>query len=137
MAIALCAPQWGVGARKSWSGSGPAFPPDANNWPDHLPHHVLVCIDNDDFFPYLIEYRGGDQAVLAGSAAACFPCALPLASFEFIDVKFDIPNRAELFEFTPTESGWHDESGTVIDRLRPTPPKPEETAAARRNGTWR
>jgi len=106
-------------------------------WPEHLPHHVLVYIDNDDFFPYLVEYRGGDQASLADSSAACFPAQDPLASFEFIDVKFVSHMQPELFQFTPTESDWHDETGSVIERLHPAPPKTDEPATARRNGTWR
>jgi hypothetical protein len=109
----------------------------ADDWPEHLPHHVLVYIDSNDFFPYLVEYRGGDQASLAESAASHFPAPDPLASFEFIDVQFANPVPSELFQFTPAESDWHDETGSIVERLKPAAPKEEEPATARRNGTWR
>lgn len=33
-------------------------------WPSHLPHHVLLYIDSSELFPYLIEYRSGADAAL-------------------------------------------------------------------------
>jgi hypothetical protein len=115
----------------------PGLSAGGDGWPEQLPHHVLLYIDNDNFFPYLVEYRGGDQASLAQSEAACFPAQDPLASFEFIDVQFAHSFQAELFQFTPTGSDWRDETASVIERLKPPPPKAEEPATARRNGTWR
>jgi hypothetical protein len=101
-----------------------------------LPHHVLVHIDNDDLFPYLVEYRSGAQASLATSAANCFPSHEPLASFEFIDVQFAVAMPAELFQFSPAETDWHDVTAGAIERLRP-PPKAEEPSTARRPASWR
>jgi hypothetical protein len=116
-----------------WPGLNSA---SIGGWPEHLPHHVLVHIDNDDLFPYLVEYRSGAQASLATSAANCFPSHEPLASFEFIDVQFAVAMPAELFQFSPAETDWHDVTAGAIERLRP-PPKAEEPSTARRPASWR
>jgi hypothetical protein len=115
----------------------PGLSTGASEWPPHLPHHVLLYVDNDDLFPYLVEYRGGAQAELATSSAAYFPAQEALAGFEFIDVQFAATMPSSLFEFTPAESDWHDVTARVIDELRPPAPKPEETASSHRSGTWR
>jgi len=109
---------------------------DPAEWPSHLPHHVLVYVDNDDVFPYLIEYRGPAQASLSTAAAGHFPAHDALAVIEFVDVYFATPMPASLFQFSPAEINWHDVTGRVIDQLRPPAPA-AEASTARRQGTWR
>jgi hypothetical protein len=114
----------------------PGLTTGAEGWPSHLPHHVLMYIDNDDLFPYLVEYRSGTQAALATSNAAFFPSHEALAEFEFVDVQFAAAMPANLFDFEPAENDWHDVTARVVEQLMPPPPKLEEIAA-RRSGTWR
>ncbi|MCC6492506.1 MAG: hypothetical protein IT424_05745 [Pirellulales bacterium] len=90
----------------------------SGGWPAHLPHHVLLHIDSDDYFPYFIEYRGGDQAELASSMAAHFPARDPLSCIEFIDVRFDAAMDDRLFEFSPGDAGFQDGTGRLIEQLR-------------------
>jgi len=110
---------------------------DSSEWPTHMPHHVLVYIDNDDRFPYVIECRGGAQAGLATSSAAHFPAHDPLARFEFIDVRFASVMPASLFQFTPVDANYHDVTRRVIDQLRPPAAPTPDANTARRQGTWR
>jgi hypothetical protein len=109
---------------------------DASQWPSHLPHHVLAYVDNDDRFPYLIEYRSSAQMGLATSAAGRLPAHRPLASFEFFDVHFATAVPARLFRFSPGEINWHDITNRVIQELRPPAPA-EAESTARRQATWR
>ena len=46
-----------VGARRG-RRSTPTSPDD---WPAHLPHHVVVVVGRCDLFPYVIEYRRGGR----------------------------------------------------------------------------
>jgi hypothetical protein len=114
----------------------PGLVTSAEDWPSHLPHHALLYVDNDDWFPYLVEYRSGSQAELASSNAAYLPSQDALAEFEFVEVQFAAAMPANLFEFTPPENDWHDVTARLVEQLRPPAPKLEETAA-RRSGTWR
>jgi hypothetical protein len=109
---------------------------DIAAWPAHLPHHVLLLIDNDSRFPYLVEYRGANQAGLALEPAGRLPAREPLATFEFIDVQFASAMPANAFEFSPKEMNLHDVTNRVLEYLQP-PAASAETTSARRPGTWR
>jgi hypothetical protein len=113
-----------------WPGAGTMSPAD---WPAHLPHHVVLYIDANDRFPYFVEYRGGDQADLAGSADAYYPAREALASFEFIEVQFAAAMPADIFEFTPPDISWHDITSRLVDELRPPPAAAPEVNTARRS----
>jgi hypothetical protein len=89
-----------------------------DDWPDQLPHHVLVLVGEQDLFPYLIEYRSGAQARLAESALACQPAGSPLACFEFYGVQFAAPMPGELFEFPFADVVWQDVTGSALERVR-------------------
>jgi hypothetical protein len=117
---------------RQWPGLTSA----AEDWPSHLPHHVLLYVDNDDLFPYLVEYRSGRQAELASSNTVYLPSNEALAEFEFVDVQFAAAIPANLFEFTPPENDWHDVTARLVEQLRPPAPELEESTA-RRPGTWR
>ncbi len=62
-------------------------PDDPSGWPSHLPHHVVVKIGRDDFFPYAIEYRRASDAVAIASVTGVSD---PLARFEFFDVRWGV-----------------------------------------------
>lgn len=115
----------------------PVLAEESAAWPAHLPHHVLVQVDHDTLFPYLVEYRGAEQASLAASAAAPFPTRKPLASYEFIDVKFAATMPDHLFQFAPAQLDWQDATARTLERLRPPPAPAKEDEVARRYGDWR
>jgi hypothetical protein len=106
-------------------------------WPAHLPHHVLLHIDSDDYFPYFIEYRGGNQQDASTSPTAHFPLRDPLASIEFIDVRFDAAMDERLFEFSPGDGGFQDGTARLIEQLRPPAPQSAPEQTARRPAAWR
>lgn len=107
------------------------------DWPAHLPHHVLLHIDSDDYFPYYIEYRGGDERNAATSQTAHFPVRDPLSSIEFIDVRFDAAMDEQLFEFAPGDAGFHDGTARLIEQLRPRVEHPAPDQSVRRPEMWR
>ena len=110
-------------------------PPE--EWPNHLPHHVLLYIDSSELFPYLIEYRGGDDATLVTDPHGVFATRNPLALFEFLDVEyFGSTMPASLFQYTPPDPSWHDVTSKVIEELRATATK-SPAEMTQREGTWR
>jgi len=119
--------------RREW----PSLAGESAAWPAHLPHHVLVQVDSNSYFPYLVEYRGADQAELVASAAAPFPAHKPLARYEFIDVQFTAAMPDHLFQFAPAQLDWQDATARTLERLRPPPAPARDDDVARRYGTWR
>lgn len=113
-----------------WPGAG------EGNWPAHLPHHVLVYIDPRERFPYLVEYRGGDQAAVAESTEVHLRTRDPLASLEFVDVQFAATMPADVFHFVPPDNNFTDVTHQVLAEVRP-PTAATETRSARRDGAWR
>lgn len=107
------------------------------DWPAHLPHHVLLHIGSDDYFPYFIEYRGGDQQSYAASQTAHFPTRDALCAIEFVDVRFDAPMDERLFQFSPGEAAFQDGTARLLEQLRPPPPQPALEQTARRPGAWK
>lgn len=112
----------------------PSLTPEATGaWPLHLPHHVVVKVGREDYFPYVIEYRRGVDADLAGDVRKAND---PLGLVEFFDVRWTAVMPDRLFEFTPPEADWHDVTAKVLERLRPVaPPAPQPIARA--TGGWR
>ncbi|RIK79413.1 MAG: hypothetical protein DCC67_10595 [Planctomycetota bacterium] len=115
---------------RHWPSAG------AGDWPAHLPHHVLVHVDSEDYFPYYIEYRAGDQQDARSSPTAHFPVRDPLSSIEFIDVRFDAPMDEQLFDFAPGDAGFQDATGRLLDQLRSEGPPPASELAAQRPAVW-
>lgn len=115
----------------------PSLTSESAAWPAHLPHHVLVQVDSNSYFPYLVEYRGVDQAELAASAAAPFAARQPLARYEFINVQFTAAMPDHLFQFAPAQLDWQDATSRTLERLRPPPAPAGNDDVARRYGTWR
>jgi hypothetical protein len=103
-------------------------------WPAQLPHHVLLVVGPVDRFPYVVEYRRGEEADLADAPGRA--AADPLARYEFFNVRYEATMPERLFEFPSTEVEWHDVTASVVARLRP--PAPVQTdATALRPGAWR
>jgi hypothetical protein len=117
---------------RQWQSLSTESPSD---WPGHLPHHVVVKLGREDYFPYVVEYRRGADAGLASSVVGVSD---PLARIEFFDVRWGVVNVDErLFEFTPADVEWRDETAAALERLRPTPPPTAPMPVAQREGTWR
>lgn len=108
------------------------WPGAPSMWPAHLPHHVLLHVDSDDYFPYYIEYRGGDQQAYAATQTAHFPVRDALCSLEFIDVRFDAAMDERLFQFSPGEAAFQDGTARLLEQLRPPPAPPVLEQTARR-----
>jgi outer membrane lipoprotein-sorting protein len=108
----------------------------AENWPAQLPHHVVIYVDSSDRFPYLIEYRGGEQAALAASSEGYAPARDALATYEFIEVQFAAAMPSDTFQFTPPDNSWQDITARIVNELRP-PAAPTAEAAVPRTGSWR
>jgi hypothetical protein len=119
---------------KEWPGLSTKTPEE---WPSHLPHHVLLYIDSSELFPYLIEYRGGVDAELVTDPHGVFATRDPLALFEFYDVQyFGSTMPASLFQYTPPDPSWHDVTSKVVEELRAAEAKPP-AEMTQRTGTWR
>lgn len=118
---------------KEWAGLS-TTPPD--EWPAHLPHHVLVYIDSSELFPYLIEYRAGSDAGLVSDPSGVFATRNPLALFEFHEVQFfGATMPASLFQYLPPDHTYTDVTGRVIEELRAVAKPAAEMT--QREGTWR
>ncbi|HEX6960286.1 MAG TPA: hypothetical protein VF175_00350 [Lacipirellula sp.] len=116
---------------RAWPGLAAA---SLEEWPSHLPHHVLVYVGANDRFPYFIEYRGSDQAALVNTSEAYLPARDAMASFEFIDVQFAAAMPADVFQYTPPDNSWHDITSRLAEEVRPLPgvgPAPEASTAQR------
>jgi len=87
-------------------------------WPEQLPHHVLVIVDQSDLFPYVVEYRRSSDAYLASTAAGQRLVRDPLVRYEIFDVQFAQAMDDRLFEFKPGDVQWTDETALVLERLR-------------------
>lgn len=118
--------------KRQWQSLSPDDPGD---WPNHLPHHVVVKLGREDFFPYIVEYRRAADASRANSVVGVSD---PLARFEFFDVRWGVANIDDrLFEFTPADVDWRDDTAATLERLRPTPPPATPIPVAQRGGAWR
>ncbi len=85
-------------------------------WPDHLPHHVLLLVGKNRF-PYVCEHRRAADAPLATSLAVLRPSSDPLLRYEVFEVKFAEALNKKLFEFLPGDIQWSDESALVLEQL--------------------
>ena len=101
----------------------PALGEEGSAWPAHLPHHVLLYLGADDYFPYLVEYRSAAEAHLMTSEVVFAAQTDPLASYEFIDVQFAASMPEHVFIFDPPPDR-RDVTGVALERLVPTPPLP-------------
>jgi hypothetical protein len=92
---------------------------DANDseaeWPDQLPHHVLLMVGVQDLFPYLIEHRRYRDVAAAGTGASTHPVDDPLARYEQFEVQFTAPLDERLFESPHSNDiKWDDETPELI-----------------------
>jgi hypothetical protein len=114
-------------------GAQPAVANMVEEWPDQLPHHVLLLVGERDLFPYMIEYRRFKHASMAGThvagahatgthaagdGAGFYPVDDPLARYEQFEVEFTAPLDERLFEFAHTDLQWDDETSKLLTQLQ-------------------
>jgi len=89
-----------------------------SDWPEQLPHHVLLLVGRNNWFPYVVEHRRFDDALLANSAIGDRPTQDPLLRYEIFEVQFAAAMDERLFQFKPGDIDWTDETTLVVGRLR-------------------
>ncbi len=92
---------------------GDEHPPE---WPDQLPHHVLLLVGRN-MFPYVCEHRRAADAPLATSLAGLRPTNDPLLRYEIFEVQFAVAIPPEKFQFIPGDIPWTDETAVVLGQL--------------------
>ena len=91
---------------------GNAEPPE---WPEQIPHHVLLLV-RGNMFPCVLEYRRASDAALATTLAGLRPSGDPLLRYEIFEVQFAVAISQENFEFIPGDD-WTDETALVLEQL--------------------
>ena len=92
---------------------GDETPPE---WPEQLPHHVLLLVGSN-MFPYVCEHRRAADAPLATSLAGLRPTSDPLLRYEIFEVQFAVAIPQEKFQYTPGTLPWTDETTAVLGQL--------------------
>ncbi len=90
---------------------------NTQNWPAQLPHHVLLLVGKNNFFPYVTEYRRFADAFLASTVTGLRPTTDPLLRYEIFDVQFAVAMEDQLFEYKPGDVDWSDETAVVLEQL--------------------
>ncbi len=101
---------------KLWPGAKQGG--DFSDWPEQLPHHVLLLVGKNNWFPYIIEHRRAGHAQLATSAIGDRPSQDPLLRYEIFEVLFAAAMEESKFQFKPGDFDWTDETKLVVERLR-------------------
>jgi len=90
---------------------------EEQNWPEQLPHHVLVLVGQSNLFPYVIEFRRSTDAELAENLSGLKPTHDPLVRYEIFEVRFADAIDGTVFQFKPGDVDWSDETSLVFDQL--------------------
>jgi len=85
-------------------------------WPEQLPHHVLLLVGSN-MFPYVCEHRRAADAPLATHLAGLRPTGDPLLRYEIFEVQFAVAISQEKFQFLPGDIPWSDETAVVLEQL--------------------
>lgn len=104
--------EWKPAARSQLLGD------DVQRLPRHIPHHVLLIVDQAYLFPRLVEYRRVDDASLATDEDGFTPAARPLSRFEFFAVETRASIDARQFRYSEPDHGVRDETRRVLDRIQ-------------------
>jgi len=74
------------------------------NVPQNIPEHVLLCLGQEDMFPYEIHYRrkpSGRWTAWLAQFAWFQPQEQTLAKLEFVELSLNVPLPAEAFTYQP------------------------------------
>ncbi|MGI9428827.1 MAG: hypothetical protein ACR2NM_09235 [Bythopirellula sp.] len=99
-------------------------------WPEQLPHHVLLLVGRNNLFPYVCEHRSGADAALATNLSGLRPTNLPLLRYEIFEVQTAVAISQETFQYVPGDIEWTDETALVLTQLMEQEHEPELRATA-------
>lgn len=88
---------------------------------NRMPQEVLLLVDQNQLFPYRIEYRPMETSHRSGPNGAPAPYQLsarPLVVLEFFNVAFDAEVEAGQFDYAPPDADWVDHTAALIDQRR-------------------
>ena len=103
-----------------WPDSAQQANAPSLEWPEQIPHHVLLLVGRKDNFPYVCEHRTAADAQLATSLAGFRPTNEPLLRYEIYEVQFAVKIPPELFDFNPGDIALIDESALIFEQLTKT-----------------
>lgn len=101
---------------KTWPGLTDQS--DETPWPQHLPHHVLLMVDQKTLFPYVLEHRRIADAIKLQSAGGLRPVEDPLVRLEIFEVQLAKAHKESVFDYTSGEMQWSDETQLVFERMQ-------------------
>jgi len=101
------------------SGSATAERAELPSLPARLPQEILLLVGQADLFPYRIEYRHLETpAVVSGEAPPPYQLSpSPIVALECSDVAFDVPIDRGMFDYSPGNAEWIDQTAEVLERL--------------------
>ena len=102
---------------KHWPGSsqlGSEKPPE---WPQQLPHHVLLLVHKHNLFPCVVEHRTAGAAQYATSLSGLRPIDQPLMRYEIYEINFAVAVPDQRFEFNAGGS-WTGQTKAVLEQLK-------------------
>lgn len=102
----------------------------AVQWPEQLPHHVLLLVGRNNLFPYVCEHRSRADAALATSLSGLRPTSVPLLRYEIFEVQTAVAISQETFQYTPGDMEWTDETAIVLEQLVDQEQESEPNATA-------
>ncbi|MCH2115814.1 MAG: hypothetical protein MK171_13000 [Pirellulales bacterium] len=102
--------------KKIWPDCEKLATADLLEWPEQIPHHVLVLV-GENMFPYLLEQRRASDSYLASTIAGQRPTHDPLVRYEIFEVQFATRIDRSRFSFND-DVVWKDETALVVERLQ-------------------
>jgi hypothetical protein len=90
---------------------------DTPEWPAQLPHHVLVLVEPNNLFPYVIEQRRFADAYLASTVTGLRPTTDPMLRYEIFEEQFAVAIDPQKFVYQPGDVDWWDETPLVMKRM--------------------
>lgn len=89
---------------------------EAPEWPEQIPHHVLLLVRRN-MMPCVCEHRRAADAALATSLGGLRPTSDPLLRYEIFEVQTAVAISQEKFQFIPGDIAWSDETALVLGQL--------------------
>lgn len=82
--------------------------------PKRAPHHVVIALSRETYFPLMIEYRSSEDPMSQAGLPdeqLLRPSSRPMLKLDFLRPEFDIPMAAGEFRYTrPSGVAWQDDT---------------------------
>lgn len=114
-----------------WPAAEQLVDPSPSNWPEQLPHHLLLLV-RSNMFPCVCEYRRAAAATLATNLVGLRPAGDFLLRYEIYEVQFAVAIPAEKFNFVLGDVQWTDETALVFEQLTKGSEEKQQPASASR-----